>query len=84
MWRRFRHVFVSSEEIRSRAERAGLRPSGPVEILPPGVDLEWFSDDGNPRERFLLVAGRVKWWKNIELAISGLAERIAADRPRRW
>jgi glycosyltransferase involved in cell wall biosynthesis len=74
MWRRFRHVFVSSEEIRGRAERAGLRPSGPVEILPPGVDLEWFSDDGEPRERFVLVAGRVKWWKNIELAIAGLAE----------
>ncbi|MEX2558061.1 MAG: glycosyltransferase [Actinomycetota bacterium] len=74
MWRRFRHVFVSSEEIRGRAERAGLRPSGLVEVLPPGVDLEWFTDDGNPRERFLLVAGRVKWWKNIELAIAGLAE----------
>jgi glycosyltransferase involved in cell wall biosynthesis len=73
MWRRFRHVLVSSEEIRRRLERGRLRPSGPVEILPPGVDLEWFTDDDGPRERFLLVAGRVKWWKNIELAIAGLA-----------
>ncbi|MGH2795247.1 MAG: glycosyltransferase family 4 protein [Actinomycetota bacterium] len=74
MWRRFRHVFVSSDEIRSRLARARLIPSGPVEILPPGVDLDWFTDDGGPRERFFLVAGRVKWWKNIELAIAGLAE----------
>ena len=74
MWRRFRHVFVNSKEVRTRAERAGLKPSGDIEILPPGVDLEWFTDDGAPRERFLLVAGRVKWWKNIELAIAGLAE----------
>ncbi len=74
MWRRFRHVFVSSEEIEKRVRRARLRPSGPIELLPPGVDLEWFTDDGSPRERFLLVASRVKWWKNIELAIDGLAE----------
>jgi glycosyltransferase involved in cell wall biosynthesis len=74
MWRRYRHVFVSSEEVRTRARRAGLEPSGAFEILPPGVDLEWFSDDGGAREDFFLVAGRVKWWKNIELAVAGLAE----------
>lgn len=78
LWKRFRHVFVGSTEVRSRVERAGLVPSGPVEILPPGVDLDWFSDDERPREDFFLVAGRIKWWKNFELAIEGLA--AASDR----
>lgn len=81
LWRRFRHVFVTSGEVRSRAERAGLVPGGPVEILPPGVDLDWFSDDGRPRDDFFLVAGRIKWWKNIELAIAGYAEACRRDTP---
>ena len=83
MWRRYRHVFVSSEEVKARAQRARLHPSGPFEVLPPGVDLEWFSDDGGARENLLLVAGRVKWWKNVELAIAGAAEahRRGVDAP---
>jgi glycosyltransferase involved in cell wall biosynthesis len=74
MWRRYKHVFVPSEEVRRRVQKARLVPGGPLEVLPPGVDLEWFSDDGGPREEFLLYTGRIKWWKNIELAIAGLAE----------
>jgi glycosyltransferase involved in cell wall biosynthesis len=74
LWRRYRHVFVSSAEVRSRAERARLAPRGPIEILPYGVDFDWFSDDDQPREDFFLFVGRIKWWKNIELAIAGLAE----------
>jgi glycosyltransferase involved in cell wall biosynthesis len=56
-------------------------PGGPIEILPPGVDLDWFSDDGMPRDDFFLVAGRIKWWKNIELAIAGYAEACRRDNP---
>src|SRR5207247_4085828 len=63
-----------SEEVKSRVERAGLVAQGPIEVLPFGVDHEWFSDDGGPREDFFLVAGRIKWWKNIELAIEGFAQ----------
>jgi glycosyltransferase involved in cell wall biosynthesis len=43
-------------------------------VLPPGVDLEWFSDDGGARDDYLLFVGRIKWWKNIELAIAGVSE----------
>jgi glycosyltransferase involved in cell wall biosynthesis len=78
MWRRYRHVFVNSGETLNRCDRAGLRPSGATEVLHPGVDARLFNDDGAPRERFLLVAGRVMWQKNIELAIE--AARVLANR----
>jgi len=74
MWRRYEHVFVASQEVRSRLERAHLEARTPVEILPFGVDHNWFFDDEQPRENFFLVAGRIKWWKNVELAIAGFAE----------
>jgi glycosyltransferase involved in cell wall biosynthesis len=74
MWRRYDHAFVCSGEVLRRVEKARLVPSGPLEVLHPGVDLEWFTDAGGARDNFLLVAGRIKWWKNIELAIAGLAE----------
>lgn len=79
LWRRYRHVFVGSAEVRSRVDRAGLIPRGPIEILPPGVDLEWFSDDGGTRDGFFLAVGRIKWWKNFELAIAGLSEARRHD-----
>jgi glycosyltransferase involved in cell wall biosynthesis len=74
MWRRYGHVFVCSGEVLRRVQKARLAPSGPTEVLHPGVDLDWFFDDGGPREEFLLVAGRIKWWKNIDLAIAALRE----------
>jgi glycosyltransferase involved in cell wall biosynthesis len=74
MWRKFRHVFVNSEETRRRVEAAGLVPSGPIDVVHPGVDVRRFHTSGAPRERFLLVAGRIMWQKNIDLAIDALRE----------
>ena len=76
MWRRYDHAFVCSGEVLRRVQNARLVPSGPAEVLHPGVDLEWFFDDGRSREDFLLVAGRIKWWKNVDLAIAGFAEAV--------
>jgi glycosyltransferase involved in cell wall biosynthesis len=76
MWKRYRHVFVSSVEVRTRAERAKLSPAGPIEILPYGVDLEWFSDDGRKRDDFFLFVGRIKWWKRVELAVEAISELV--------
>ena len=76
MWRRYKHGFCASDNVRGQLERAHLTPRDPIEILPYGVDLEWFSDDEQPREDFFLVAGRIKWWKNIELAIAGFKEAV--------
>ena len=38
MWKRYRHVFVNSAEVRTRVESARLVPSGNIEVLHPGVD----------------------------------------------
>jgi glycosyltransferase involved in cell wall biosynthesis len=73
LWSRYQHAFVASNEVRGQLEEARLVARDPIEILPYGVDLEWFTDDEQPREDFFLVAGRIKWWKNIELAIAGFA-----------
>lgn len=78
LWRRYRHVFVNSTETLDRCDRAGLRPGGRTEVLHPGVDANRFTDGGAPRERFLLVAGRIMWQKNVELAIE--ATRVLANR----
>lgn len=72
MWRRFHHVFANSGETRARIAAAGLAPEPEVEVLYPGVDTVRFRADGQPRERFLLVAGRVMWQKNVELAIDAV------------
>jgi glycosyltransferase involved in cell wall biosynthesis len=73
LWTRYSHAFVASNEVRGQLERAGLRARTPIEVLPMGVDHEWFTDDGGPRGDFFLVAGRIKWWKNLELAIDAHA-----------
>jgi glycosyltransferase involved in cell wall biosynthesis len=83
MWRKYKHVFVGSNELRDRLARANLVASGPVEVLPYGVDHDWFFDDGGARQDFFLFAGRIKWWKNIELAIDGFAEAQRSGVPGR-
>jgi len=76
LWRRYRHAFANSEEVRRRLERAGLVPRGPVEVLHPGVDLERFppGDGGRRRDRVFLVPGRIMWQKNVELAIDAFRQ----------
>lgn len=72
MWRRYRHILANSYETAGRIERAGLN-RGEIEVLHPGVDLEQFTLHPTlPRERFFLVAGRIMWEKQIELAIQAL------------
>jgi glycosyltransferase involved in cell wall biosynthesis len=77
MWRRYRHILANSYETAHRIEQAGLT-DGEIEVLHPGVDLEQFTLHPTlPRERFFLVAGRIMWEKQIELAIQAL--RIARE-----
>ncbi|MBW8801351.1 MAG: glycosyltransferase [Streptomyces sp.] len=71
-WRSYRHVLANSEETRRRIAAAGLVPSGPVEVLHPGVDLTRFPPGGAVRQDFLLVAGRIMWQKDVELALETL------------
>ena len=71
-WRSYRHVLANSAETKARIGAAGLVPSGPVEVLYPGVDLARFPAGTGAREQFLLVAGRIMWQKDVELAIETL------------
>jgi glycosyltransferase involved in cell wall biosynthesis len=71
-WRSYRHVLANSAETATRIRAAGLVPNGPVEVLHPGVDLARFPRGVGAREGFLLVAGRIMWQKDVELAIETL------------
>lgn len=74
VWRRYRHVLANSDETARRIAAAGLAERDRVEVLRPGVDLARFGagQDAARRRRFL-VAGRIMWQKNVELAIDALA-----------
>ncbi|HYD08568.1 MAG TPA: glycosyltransferase [Acidimicrobiales bacterium] len=73
LWRRYRHVLANSGETAKRIESADLAPPGSVEVLRPGVDLARFGGaEEGARTRTFLVAGRIMWQKQIELAIDAL------------
>jgi glycosyltransferase involved in cell wall biosynthesis len=67
-WKRYERIFCNSGETRRRVLEAGLAPPQRVEIAYHGVDTERFVPTGE-RAPYFLVAGRMMWAKNIELAI---------------
>lgn len=85
-WKAYGHVLVNSTETLARVRAAGLRPSGPLEVLEPGVDSSWFSArPPRPREPVFLYAGRIMWQKQVELAIEAvrlLDGRLLSDGAR--
>lgn len=81
-WRSYAHVFANSRETLRRIEGARLQPAGPLEVLHPGVDLGRFpAGPLTGRDPFVLLAGRIMWQKDIELAIEALA--VLLERGRR-
>jgi glycosyltransferase involved in cell wall biosynthesis len=73
LWRRYSHAFANSRTTEANLNAARLTPSGPLEVLYPGVDVDRFHADSTStplRQPFLLVAGRIMWQKRIELAIA--------------
>jgi glycosyltransferase involved in cell wall biosynthesis len=80
-WRHYRHVFANSTETRDRILTAGLTPSGPVEVLEPGVNASWWEGPVlHDRAPVLLYAGRIMWQKDVELAIETV--RLLGDEVR--
>lgn len=86
LWKRYRHVLVNSEEVRQRVIRGALAGEDRVEVLRPGVNPHHYAlteaeiavlDMGRAPQPFFLVAGRIMWQKNIELAIDALARMRA-------
>jgi len=83
-WRSYRHVFANSNETLQRIEAAHLQPSGPVEVLYPGVDLGRFPPGPlTGREAFVLLAGRIMWQKDVELALEALTVLKERGEPAR-
>ena len=75
-WRRYSHVVAISDTVRDRIVTGGLYPRDQIEILRPGIDGARIapSPDFDP---YFLVAGRIMWTKNVQLAI----EAFAVARP---
>jgi glycosyltransferase involved in cell wall biosynthesis len=67
-WRHYERVFADSEEVRTRILMGRLCPPEKVEVLYPGVDAEAIRPSFTHDLSFL-YAGRIKWTKNVELAI---------------
>lgn len=78
-WRRYHRVFALSGEVRRRIRLGGLCPEEKVEVLHPGVDTSRFTPSDTFKSEFL-VAGRIMWTKNIELAIDAF-KLLLSNRP---
>lgn len=72
-WKRYKHVFCNSNEVRKRILSSGLAPNEKVEVLRPGLDVKQMQPTC-VFEKYFVVVGRIKWWKNVELAIESFRE----------
>jgi glycosyltransferase involved in cell wall biosynthesis len=73
MFAPYRRVVVVSE--RDRDELLGLNPLMPVEVIPNGVDLDYFHVEDAPREpNTLLFTGNYEYAPNVDAAL-----RLARD-----
>jgi glycosyltransferase involved in cell wall biosynthesis len=72
-WRHYRHVFANGSEVRRQIVSAGLSAADRVEVVHPGVD-EARLHPSTASEPYFLFLSRVKWTKNVELAIRAFLE----------
>ncbi len=82
-WKHFRRVFVNGEEVRRRIAAGRICALEKVEVLHPGVDLAGISPEF-AHDRYFLYAGRIKWTKNVELAIDAFHAFRAAQGDSGW
>ena len=71
-WRRYSAVVAISETVRRRIADGGLFRANDITVLYPGVDAARVAPSA-VSERYLLIAGRIMWTKNIELGIEAFA-----------
>jgi glycosyltransferase involved in cell wall biosynthesis len=79
-WRRYVRVAAVSDTVRQRIAAGRLREASGVEILHPGIDSAQIAPSRR-NDRYFLVAGRIMWTKNIELAIEAFAIARARINP---
>ena len=82
-WSRYSHVFANSRTTRDQILANRLAPSVNVEVLHPGAAVEARASESY--EPFFLYAGRIKWTKNVELAIDAFQRfKAAAPADTKW
>lgn len=84
LWRRMDVGVANSQEVAQRIADGGLRSRDQIVIAHPGVNMmPAGSLETKPTayRRFFLVAGRVVWTKNIDLALQAF---LAADLGDEW
>ncbi|MBE0428988.1 MAG: glycosyltransferase [Thermoleophilia bacterium] len=72
-WRNYQYIFCNSQEVRRRILKAGLAPEGKIDVLSPGLDTSVMQPTWN-YQKYFMVVGRIKWWKNLELALQSFIE----------
>lgn len=72
-WRRYGRIFCTGREVERRLLDARLAKPSQIAIAHPGVDTDLLRPSGR-REPFFLWLGRIKWWKNPELALDAFDE----------
>lgn len=72
-WRHYHYTFADSGEVRKRILDAGLAPADRVEVLHPGLDTSRMTPSWE-YQKYFVVVGRIKWFKNVELAVSSFRE----------
>lgn len=72
-WRHYQHVFCNSGEVKQRILKAKLAKPEKIEVLSPGLDIERMKPTWE-YQRYFIVVSRIKWWKNLELAIESFKE----------
>jgi len=83
-WRHYQRVFANSREVAGRIAAGRLCPPDRVEVLHPGVDVERIRPTFT-YEPFFLCAGRIKWTKNVGLAIAAFRKFQRTHRDAgRW
>jgi glycosyltransferase involved in cell wall biosynthesis len=72
-WRRYQRIFCTGAEVERRLLDGGVARPEQIEIAHPGVDTDRLRPSGR-HEPFFLWLGRIKWWKNPELALDSFVE----------
>lgn len=83
-WKNYQRVFTNSSEVRGRILAGNLCNPDRLEVLYPGADVQNITPS-HVHEKYFLYAGRIKWTKNVELALRAfLAFKRAVADPDSW
>ncbi len=77
-WKNYSHILTNSETVRKMIVRANLAKREQIDILNPGVDCQSIQPS-QTFEKYYLSFSRLKWWKNVHLAINGFKTFIEGN-----